>query len=121
MMNKIRNKQIIAEFFFALVFIISVLLWGKECSRGALNGIYFCAEVLVPSIFPFMVISVYIAESGLSEQLGRISGNLCPKVFGVSRNLTAVIIMSMIGGYPVGARGIASLVENKTISENDNT
>lgn len=118
-MNKIRNKQVIAEFIFAALFIIVVLLWGKECSKGALKGIYFCAEVLVPSIFPFMVISVFIAESGLSEKLGKISGKLCAKIFGVSGNLAAVIIMSMIGGYPVGARGIAALAENGTISRED--
>lgn len=119
MMNKIRNKQALAEFIFAVIIITAVLLWGKECSKGAFNGIYFCAEILVPSIFPFMIISVFIAESGLSEKTGKITGNICPKVFGVSKNLSAVIIMSMIGGYPVGARGISALAENKKISKND--
>ena len=119
MMNKFRNKQAIVEFIFAAIFITAVLLWGKECSQGALKGIYFCAEVLVPSIFPFMIISVFIAESGLSEKLGKLSGNICPKLFGVSRNLSAVIIMSTIGGYPVGARGISVLRENGKISKSD--
>lgn len=118
-MNKIRNKQAVAEFIFAVILITAVLLWGKECARGALNGIYFCAEVLVPSTFPFMIISVFIAESGLAEKIGKLSGNICPKVFGVSKNLSAVIIMSMIGGYPVGARGISALAENGKISRND--
>ncbi|MBQ7505574.1 MAG: hypothetical protein IJT79_09735 [Ruminococcus sp.] len=119
MMNKFRNKQAIVEFIFAATIITAVLLWGKECSQGALKGIYFCAEVLVPSIFPFMIISVFIAESGLSEKLGKLSGNICPKLFGVSRNLSAVIIMSMIGGYPVGARGISALYENGKINKSD--
>ena len=119
MMNKFRNKQAIVEFIFAAIFITAVLLWGKECSQGALKGIYFCAEVLVPSIFPFMIISVFIAESGLSEKLGKLCGNICPKLFGVSRNLSAVIFLSMIGGYPVGARGISALTENGKISKSD--
>ncbi|MBR2109564.1 MAG: hypothetical protein IJ932_06470 [Ruminococcus sp.] len=119
MMNKIQNKQTLGEFVFAAIIITAVLLWGKECAQGALNGIFFCAEVLIPSIFPFMIISVFIAESGLSEKLGKLTGKICPKLFGVSGNLSAVIIMSMIGGYPVGARGISTLAENGRISKND--
>ena len=118
-MNKKRNKRIIAEFVFVILVIVSIVFWGKECSSGALKGIYYCLNVLIPSIFPFMVIAVFTAKSSVSGKLGQVTGALCEKLFGVSRNLSSVIIMSMIGGYPVGARGIAALKESGAISEND--
>jgi len=118
MINK-RNKKAIAPFLFTVAAVVALIFWGKECSQGAKSGISLCLNVLIPSIFPFMVISVFAAESGLSEKLGKITGGLCKALFGVSGNLSAVIIMSMIGGYPVGARGIAALRKNGVISEKD--
>lgn len=119
MMIKNLNKKPALEFALIILAITAVIVWGKECSGGALKGIYFCAEALVPSLFPFMVISVFIAKSGLARKLGRYTDGLSAKLFGVSGNLSAVIIMSMIGGYPVGARGISALRESGAISEND--
>ena len=118
-MIKSRKNKVIAEFILVAAAIFAVIFWGKECSDGALKGIYFCLNVLVPSIFPFMVIAVFAAKSELSQKLGRITGGLCKKLFGVSGKLSAVIIMSMIGGYPVGARGISALKESGAISELD--
>lgn len=119
MMIKKRNTRAVAQFVTTAAAIFAVIFFGGECSRGAVKGIYFCAEVLVPSIFPFMVISVFVAKSGLSQRLGRVTGKVCRVLFGVSGNLSAVIIMSMTGGYPVGARGIAALRERGAISEGD--
>ncbi|MCR5653640.1 MAG: hypothetical protein K6F88_07540 [Ruminococcus sp.] len=119
MMTEKQNTRVATEFAFVISAVIAILFFGKECSSGALRGIYFCAEVLVPSIFPFMVIAIFAAECGLSRQLGKITGGLCRKLFGVSGNLAAVLIMSMIGGYPVGARGIAALKKSGAISEDD--
>lgn len=93
-----------------------LLLFGKECCSGAVSGIKLCLEVLVPSIFPFTVLSVFTAESGLSEAMGRVTGKACGALFNVSGRLSAVMIMSMLGGYPVGARGIAALRKRGAIS-----
>lgn len=119
MMNKSRNKKSAIVLMCAAVAVAAVIIMGKECSQGALNGIVFCLNVLVPSIFPFMTIAMFIAESGLSKKAGKITSAICKKLFGVSGNLSAVIILSLIGGYPVGARGISALRNNGAISEYD--
>ena len=75
MMNKIRFTKNAVHFVLLAAVIFAVIFYGKECSKGALKGIYFCAEVLVPSIFPFMIISVFIVKSGFSEKKAAISLN----------------------------------------------
>lgn len=47
---------------------ITALLFSKECSKGAENGIGLCLSTLVPSLFPFMVLASYITDSGLAEK-----------------------------------------------------
>lgn len=80
------------------------LRFSKECSRGIFNGILFCVEVLVPSLFAFMVIAAYAVKSGAAAALTKHTGGLTQAIFGLPSPALSVIILSMIGGYPVGAR-----------------
>ncbi len=100
---------------FILIMIICAAGFTKQCTKGALNGIYFCAEVLVPSIFPFMVISSFVVKSGISAMLGKYLERITRALFGLSGKCGTVILLSVIGGYPVGARGLAQLCEQGEI------
>jgi hypothetical protein len=66
-----------------------------------------------------MVISAFVVKSGLSASLGKHLKFITKALFGLSGNCTATIILSTIGGYPVGARGICALYENNEISHNE--
>lgn len=118
-MIKKDNKRVFALFMFFSAAVIALLVFGKEATEGALKGIRLCLGVLVPSLFSFTALSVFAAESGLSEHMGRITGSLFNKLFNVSKALSAVMVMSLIGGYPVGARGIAALKKRGAISNTE--
>ena len=62
---------------------ITALLFSKECSKGAENGIGLCLSTLVPSLFPFMVLASYITDSGLAEKIGRHLSWLTKPLFGL--------------------------------------
>ena len=98
------------------VMITVFLFFGKECTKGALKGLMFCGNVLIPSLFPFMVLSVFVVKSGISEYLEKFAGHVTVPLFGVSGKCGMTVLLSMIGGYPVGAKGIYSLYESKQIS-----
>lgn len=100
-----------------LLLCAGVMIYSQECSTGVINGIEMCLSVLVPSLFPFMALSSFIVKSGLSQILGRPFKSIMKKVFGLNSCFAPVILLALIGGYPVGARGITSLYENKMISE----
>ena len=56
----------------ALIVMITVfLLFSKETTKGALEGLLFCGNMLIPSLFPFMVISTFVVKSGISDYLER--------------------------------------------------
>lgn len=118
MMYKIfSRKNIIINVLFLVITATLLLTFGKQATTGALKGIYLCCEVLVPSLFPFMVLSAFSVKSGISAYFEKYSAVITKTLFGLSGKCGTAIIMSMIGGYPVGARAISALYESGQISE----
>ena len=93
------------------------IYFSKECSQGVINGLSFCVTVLVPSLFVFMVIASYIANSKIAQVLGKILATPTQKLLGLPDVSATPLILSLIGGYPVGARCVAEMYSNKTISK----
>ena len=98
---------------------ITALLFSKECSKGAENGIGLCLSTLVPSLFPFMVLASYITDSGLAEKIGRHLSWLTKPLFGLDGCFASAIILSLVGGYPVGAKTVNSLYKKGAASESE--
>lgn len=99
-----------------LALCAAVMIYSEECSEGALNGLEYCFKMLIPSLFPFMAISSFIVKSGLSYKLGRPFRLIMKKLFGLQSSFAPVILLSVLGGYPVGAKGISALFESGCVS-----
>ena len=120
MMYKTTDKKaLITSGVFAALTISAAIVFASEASSGARLGIVCCADTLVPSLFPFMFISAFTVRSGLSAAAGRLLKKPTERLFGLSGEFAAVVVMSVIGGYPVGAGMIASLLERKRVSESE--
>ena len=91
---------------------IAVLTFSDKCSSGALKGLDFCIKILIPSLFPFMALSSFISSSGITEHTGKITEKIMNNIFGLPASFAPIILLSVIGGYPIGAKGI-SLLYNK--------
>lgn len=63
-----------------------------------------------------MVLSSFIIHSGISKFIGKLLQPVIQFLFYLPGSAGSVIIMSMIGGYPVGARGCMSLLKQGAIT-----
>ncbi len=97
----------------------SILIFSESCSKGALNGISLCLNVLIPSLFPFMAASSFIVKSGLAQKFAKPMGKITKKLFGLSGSFAPVILLSVLGGYPVGAKGISELAKIGAVSQKE--
>lgn len=94
----------------AIIIICTVLLiFAKECANGALNGIEMCINVLIPSLFPFMVVSSFIVKSGISNTLGKPFKKIMKHLFGLNPCFAPVLLLSVTGGYPIGVKSCNEL------------
>ena len=84
--------------------IVICLRYSSECSKGILNGILFCIQVLIPSLYLLMVISAFLVKSGTADIAAKPLEKLSKKLFRLPFPALASFILAMLGGYPVGAR-----------------
>lgn len=103
----------------ALIGCVICLRYARECTEGIRKGILFCIEVLVPSLFLFMALSAFVIRSGVIDLLTRPLKGIAWLLFRLPPGGLSVILLSMIGGYPVGARCAAALYERKSMSQAD--
>lgn len=96
---------------------IFIIIFPNYSSDGVRIGLSFCSNTLIPSLFPFMVLSAFIVKSGLANKLGTILEPITKCLFNLPGCTGATILISLIGGYPSGARGVKSLVEKRLITE----
>ncbi len=102
---------------FALFFIAFMLLTHPDTAyKGVTEGLEICFGTLIPCTYPFMVLSGFFVNCGLCEMFEKIFGRSTSKIFALSGKCAGVILMSLVGGYPVGAKMTRELYENGEIT-----
>ena len=80
------------------------------------ESLQLCITVLIPTLFPFMVLSDFIVRSRLGDILGSFFEPITRLLFRLPGNSACAVLMSAVGGYPTGAKMTAQLVEEGRLS-----
>lgn len=117
--NKIADLKILSTVLLIIFLCYFILSQPVKISGGALNGLVYCGDTLIPSLFPFMFIASFAVKSGAAVAIGRKLSFITEKLFGLPGYCSTTIVLSMIGGYPVGARGVKSLYDDNMITDKE--
>ncbi|MBQ6816247.1 MAG: hypothetical protein IJP26_03345 [Clostridia bacterium] len=98
---------LILIFGFAFLLIINPAI----ARNSAYEGMIICGSVLIPSLFPFSVISIFLHKTNFLNILP------IPKKFSHYKTVLSIFIISIIGGYPIGAKIISEEYKNKNINK----
>lgn len=110
-MKKTINKTIP---LIIMVFALLIVLKPQTCLNYALRGILICGNVIIPSIFPFTFCVLFINNSGVLNYMRSID-KLSKTVLGLSYYELAIFLISLVGGYPIGAK----MLKNEKIKKAD--
>lgn len=110
-------KKIVFPLVSVSVYIIIFFVKTADFVEGVRNGLSLCGETVIPSLFPFLVIADFIVRSGISDTLGAKLSFIMQKAFRLPGCTACVMIMSLIGGFPVGAKMISQLYENGKLTD----
>ena len=97
----------------------ALVLWPELTMEAMRDGIRLCGNVILPSLFPFFVLSSLVVELGMSRYLGKLLEPIMVPLFRVSGSCVAALALGFIGGYPVGARTAIQLYENGQCSRTE--
>ena len=81
------------------------------------RGLTLCARTVIPSLFPFMVISELLVSSGAGEAFGRLFSRIMRWLFGLSGAGASAVFLGSMCGFPVGARTAVALLDRNAISK----
>lgn len=82
------------------------------------DGIVMWAESVVPSLFPFMIVTALLTAAGFTEKLSSPLAKLSKKVK-LPPAALPLFIMSCLSGYPAGSRCVAEHCKNCPSSADD--
>lgn len=93
----------------ALLVLGALIVFSGQVQHSARNALILCAETIIPSLFPFFVLSILLNRLGFPAALGRLLRRLAGSLFGVSGAGASALIIGLTGGYPMGASYIADM------------
>lgn len=96
--------------------VAALVVFPKDTVDAAGNGVKLCFNVIIPSLFPFFVLSTMIVELGITRFMGRVLQPVMRPVFNVGGACAAAFVLGFVGGYPVGAKTVITLYENGSCS-----
>lgn len=104
----------------ALVAVCLLLLsYPNAMATGISRGLSICSTVIVPTLYPFMILAALLAESPLCRKPGQVMEAVTRRLFGLPGCCGAAILLSLVGGYPAGAIAIAGLRRQGRITEEE--
>lgn len=118
MTTRIKFKNIFTVFVL-LIIMISILLNPEDSMNSAKDGLYIWLNLLLPSLFPFVFISNLLIAFGFVKFLGKFLEPIMKPIFNVSGTGLFPFLISMMSGYPIGAKLSASLRNNNLISQTE--
>ncbi len=117
-MTIIRIKK---EHFSCLIILICVYLlfrFPESIKAGVIEGLEICFYTIIPSLFPFMVLSSYITKSNVISYFYGFLSPVSRFIFRLPPCTIPAIIMSNIGGFPVGIKMTNDLHSKGQITDN---
>ncbi len=105
------------KLLFALCCAAAIVVFPAEFTAGVKDGILLLGNSLIPALFPFMVVSTYLADSPATQMLFKALDRPAAKLFNIRGAGLVAPITGMLGGYPIGAQATARLFESNQISK----
>lgn len=90
--------------------MLVLILDSRTAALAAAEGIELCIRAVIPSLFPFFLLSGYLT--------GNLrGGKWIGKLFRCPENCGNILLTGLLGGYPIGARLAAQEYHSKGISK----
>lgn len=94
----------------------ALTLCSGQVIESCRYAVELCLSLILPSLFPFFVLSVLLNRLGLPGYLGRLLTPLASRVYGITGAGASALLIGLTGGYPLGAAYIADMERSGAIT-----
>lgn len=111
-MNKVSVKSCFQSMIIAISTIglaYSFIVHTEIISEAVRASLTMCTETVIPSLFPFLVLSSFIIHSGLLRTSGKFLEPASRLLFNLPGEAGVALILGLIGGFPIGPKTTSEL------------
>ncbi len=102
-----------------LVSAAGLIRFPKEVARAVQDGLTLCTGTLLPTLFPFLILSIFLVRSGLLSPLSKTLERVMKPVFHLPGACASAFLLGLLGGYPTGAKTAISLYKEGLCSRQE--
>lgn len=95
-----------------------LLIYPEFSSQGVKNGLSVCLDTVIPSLFPFLLVTTAAYDTGAFNGLSAKAEKITSFLFSLPGIAFPIILMSLLGGFPVGASLIEKAFEKGELTVN---
>ena len=98
---------------------VLLLAHSAQSAESAKDALALCISVIIPSLFPYMVISSLIVRFGAAKHLGRLFSAPVQKLLHLPGCAAGAILLGALCGFPVGARTACELYKRGELTRDE--
>jgi len=113
----LNHKKSIVKYLIPVAMLI-LICKSSQVMEAVSASLKLCFSTVIPSLFPFMVLSSAFVGNFSGDSFG-IIGSFTGHMLGISGCAAPVFICSLVCGYPIGAKCTLELYKAKKISASE--
>lgn len=114
----LRYKHILA-IIVVLIFMVALVLNPSVYMQSCLNGLLIWGMSVLPALFPFFFFSGILTRLHALDLLGAKMSGFMQKVFHTPGSSGVIYLLSIVSGYPVGAKITSDLYSMGKLSTDE--
>ncbi len=97
-------------------FILCLVINPQRYIESIFSGMLLFIKNVAPALFPFFFFTKLLTGLGMANSLGKALGRPISRLYNAPGESGYILVMSLISGYPIGAKLISDFYENGTFS-----
>ena len=97
-------------------FILCLVINPQRYIESIFSGMLLFAKNVAPALFPFFFFTKLLTGLGMANSLGRALKRPISRLYNAPGESGYILVMSLISGYPIGAKLISDFYENGNFS-----
>lgn len=114
-----KNILNIIIIIITLFFLYQIIINKTLVYLSINNSLNIWLKNLVPSLFPFFIISDILINYNITNYIPKYIKNKCQSIFNITDNMLTILLLSIISGFPSNARNAKTMYENNLITKDE--
>ena len=108
--------------FFILFLLFLAGFWllrSGDVHAATEYAVRLCVFSLLPALFPFFILTDLLISLGFPAVIGRVLRRPMEQLYRIGGSGSSALVLGFLGGYPTGARTVASLYMSGELSRDE--